>query len=218
MTKWSRIRFNPNLPLGKDGRRVTGCAEHIALSKEAAKEGMVLLKNEKQVLPLKAGTKVALFGKGTFDYVKGGGGSGDVTVAYIRNLYDGLQEKSDKITVFKELCDYYRKDIETQYEKGNVPGMTLEPEVPMELVKKARAFTDTAIITICRYSGEGWDRKSVIDPNNPALWDYERQMTERSAEIFKDGDFCLSENEAKMVSIVKERFNKVIVVLNVGGK
>lgn len=217
MTKWSRIRFNPNLPLGKDGRRVTGSAEHIALSKEAAKEGMVLLKNEKQVLPLKAGTKVALFGKGTFDYVKGGGGSGDVTVAYIRNLYDGLQEKSDKITVFKELCDYYRKDIETQYEKGNVPGMTLEPEVPMELVKKARAFTDTAIITICRYSGEGWDRKSVIDPNNPALWDYERQMTERSAEIFKDGDFCLSENEAKMVSIVKESFNKVIVVLNVGG-
>ena len=49
---------------------------------------MVLLKNENNVLPLAAGSKVALFGKGTFDYVKGGGGSGDVTVAYIRNLYE----------------------------------------------------------------------------------------------------------------------------------
>ena len=55
--------------------------EHIALSKEAAKEGMVLLKNEGEVLPLKKGSKVALFGKAAFDYVKGGGGSGDVTVS-----------------------------------------------------------------------------------------------------------------------------------------
>ena len=58
--------------------------EHIALSKEAAKEGMVLLKNEGEVLPLKKGSKVALFGKAAFDYVKGGGGSGDVTVSYTR--------------------------------------------------------------------------------------------------------------------------------------
>ena len=65
--------------------------EHIALSKEAAKEGMVLLKNEGEVLPLKKGSKVALFGKAAFDYVKGGGGSGDVTVSYTRNLYEGFQ-------------------------------------------------------------------------------------------------------------------------------
>ena len=42
-------------------------------------------KNEKNTLPIRKGTKVALFGKGTVDYVKGGGGSGDVTVEYIRN-------------------------------------------------------------------------------------------------------------------------------------
>ena len=217
MNKWSRIKFTPNLPLGANGERVTGSKAHIELSKEAAKEGMVLLKNENNVLPLSAGSKVALFGKGTFDYVKGGGGSGDVTVAYTRNLYEGLSLQKDKISIFEELCDYYRKDIEDQYKNGNVPGMTIEPDVPNELLQKAKAYTDTAIITICRYSGEGWDRKSVIDPNNKALWDYERKMTEKSAEIFKDGDFCLSVKEKEMVDAVKTNFKNVIVILNVGG-
>ena len=217
MNKWSRIKFTPNLPLGANGERVTGSKAHIELSKEAAKEGMVLLKNENNVLPLSAGSKVALFGKGTFDHVKGGGGSGDVTVAYTRNLYEGLSLQKDKISIFEELCDYYRKDIEEQYKNGNVPGMTIEPDVPNELLQKAKAYTDTAIITICRYSGEGWDRKSVIDPNNKALWDYERKMTEKSAEIFKDGDFCLSVKEKEMVDAVKTNFKNVIVILNVGG-
>lgn len=217
MKKWSRILYQPSLPIGDNGQRVTGSKEHITLSKDAAKEGMVLLKNRDKVLPLKKGTKVALFGKGTFDYVKGGGGSGDVTVEYTRNLYEGLKLKKDKINVFEELCDYYKKDIEKQYASGSVPGMTIEPPVPMELLKKARAYTDTAIITICRYSGEGWDRKSVIDPANKSLWEYEREMTELSAKIFANGDFCLSKEEQEMVDTVKMHFDKVIVVLNVGG-
>ena len=50
-----------------------------------------------------------------------------------------------------------------QYERGVAPGMTVEPEVPAELLKKARAYTDTALITICRFSGEGWDRTSSYD-------------------------------------------------------
>lgn len=69
--KWTRLLYQPNLSLGEDGRRVTACAEHIALSKEVAKEGMVLLKNESRILPFAKGTRLALFGKGTFDYVKG---------------------------------------------------------------------------------------------------------------------------------------------------
>ena len=74
MAKWQRSFFQLVLPLGEDGRRVTGSKEHIALSRMAAGEGMVLLKNEKNTLPIRKGTKVALFGKGTVDYVKGGGG------------------------------------------------------------------------------------------------------------------------------------------------
>ena len=93
---------------------------------------MVLLKNEKNTLPIRKGTKVAFFGKGTVDYVKGGGGSGDVTVEYIRNLYEGMKIKEDegKVEVFDKLAKYYEENIRKQYAEGAVPGMTVEPEIP----------------------------------------------------------------------------------------
>ena len=69
MNKWSRIKYHPNLPLGPEGQRVTASPEHIRLSRDAAREGMVLLKNDNGALPLRRGAKVALFGKGTYDYV-----------------------------------------------------------------------------------------------------------------------------------------------------
>ncbi len=217
MEKWTRVKFQPNLPLGENGERLTGSLGHIGLSKEAAKEGMVLLKNRGDILPLKKGTRVALFGKATFDYVKGGGGSGDVTVAYIRNLYEGLKMQKDVVSIFEPLCDYYRKDVERQYAQGSVPGMTIEPEVPQELLDEAKAYADTAVISICRFSGEGWDRKSIIDTDNKNMGEGELDMAVRSSKIFANGDFCLSAQEAAMVETVKKNFSKVVVVMNVGG-
>mgnify|MGYP002511308174 CR=1 FL=1 len=206
MERWARAKYQPALPMGADGRRITAGEEHIRLSKEAAKEGMVLLKNESNVLPLKKGSRVALFGKATFDYVKGGGGSGDVTVSYIRNLYEGLKQKQDKVTVYEELAEFYRRNVQEQYAQGRLPGMTVEPEVPEELLRGAAAFTDTAIISICRFSGEGWDRTAMPDASG-----------ESAERIFEEGDFYLSHGESAMVEAVKGSFAKVIVVLNVGG-
>lgn len=121
MGKWQRAFFQPNLPLGENGRRVTACKEHISLSKNAAKEGMVLLKNENHFLPLSKGTRLALFGKGTIDYVKGGGGSGDVTVSYIKNLYQGLSELGDYVRIYDKTIDFYKKDIENNMPMENYP-------------------------------------------------------------------------------------------------
>ena len=85
MDKWIRINYQPNLPL-RDGKYVTSSEEHIFLSRTAAEEGMVLLKNQDALLPLATGGKVCLFGKGTFDYVKGGGGSGNGVAAKGRTV------------------------------------------------------------------------------------------------------------------------------------
>jgi beta-glucosidase len=218
MQKWQRVLYQPNLPLGKDGKRVTACKEHRELSKQAAKEGMVLLKNENHLLPLKQGAKIALFGKGTFDYVKGGGGSGDVTVSYTKNLYDGFSELSEYVTVYEELADFYREDVKKKYKEGIEPGMLKEPELSENMYRRARNFTDTAVISICRFSGEGWDRKSKYDKkkNEEADNGVEKQQNP-DREQFPDGDFYLSETETILVEQVKKYFPHIIVVLNVGG-
>ena len=215
---WNRLRYTPVLPLGEDGRRITASREHLELSRQVASEGMVLLKNEDHVLPLKKGTKVALFGKGTADYVKGGGGSGDVTVPYLRSLHQGMQikQKEGKVEILESLADFYEQNVARQYEGGAAPGMTVEPVVPAELLEEAKAFTDTAIISICRFSGEGWDRKTVLT-GNYQLSAEEQKMFDLSAKLFENGDFCLTQAEQKMIRLVTENFAKVIVVLNIGG-
>lgn len=206
MERWQRVMYQPNIALGENGEKVTACIKHRNLAKNAAKEGMVLLKNN-NILPLKRGCKVALFGKGTFDYVKGGGGSGDVTVEYTVNLYEGLKNLSSYVSVCETTLDYYRKKVEEQYKNGICPGMTTEPELPEELCSGAAVYTDTAIISICRFSGEGWDRKST----------YDKKTDNDEKEVFEEGDFYLSHREKAMIATVKKYFKKIIVVMNVGG-
>ncbi len=197
MAKWQRFRYYPMIPLGKNGSVITGCKAHIALSRKAAAEGMVLLKNENKLLPLAKNVSVALFGKASVDYVKGGGGSGDVTVAYVNDLCQAMEEKAGegKVQIFAPLHDFYRENVAAQRKEGKNPGYTVEPVVPQQLLKEAAAQCDTAIISICRYSAEAWDRKG--EPN--------------------DGDFYLSLEEQQMVADVCAAFENIVVVLNVGG-
>lgn len=221
MKKWTRLLYQPNKPLKEDGH-VTCSKEHIALSLSAAEEGMVLLKNNNQVLPLKKGSKIALFGKGTFDYVKGGGGSGDVYTKYIRNIYEGLKE-TGLCDIYEPLASFYKEEVEKQFKKGEQGGMLVEPEIPEDLVKGAKSFAEVAVISISRFSGEGWDRSTIEDNREFNPWagdgdggDWE-SLCQKSGRIFPDGDFYLSPNEKKMVETVKANFDKVVVVLNVGG-
>ncbi|MBO5489554.1 MAG: glycoside hydrolase family 3 C-terminal domain-containing protein [Eubacterium sp.] len=221
MGKWQRIMFQPGVGIGENGARVTACKEHRQLSKEAAKEGMVLLKNNRDVLPLAKGTRVAMFGKATFDYVKGGGGSGDVTVEYITNLYEGFEKMGLAGQVHKKTADFYRHWVEKQYEAGIEPGMTKEPELPDDICQEGRSFADTAIISICRFSGEGWDRKSKyderMDENAVVIAGNTKAAKETEKETFPEGDFYLTKEERDMVQKVKQTFDRVVVVLNVGG-
>lgn len=191
MEKWARLNYQPCLPLGDHHSAITGCQSHIDLSRKAAGEGIVLLKND-GVLPLRSGTRIAVFGNAQIDYVKGGGGSGDVYCRYVRNIYEGLKQK--QVELFHPLSLYYQAQVEQAYAAGGLNGRLTESEIPQELLEQARAFTDTAILTVNRYSGEGWDRKN-------------------------DGEdlyFDLNPMEKKMVSTVCSRFEKVILLLNTG--
>ena len=199
MAKWQRITYHPSTPLGENGQRLTGSKAHILVSKNTAKEGMVLLKNQAGLLPFAKGTKLALFGMGTFDYVKGGGGSGDVTVEYVLDLYDGFQKLDGHVQICQELVDFYRDYIREISDTFYWPGQKPEPALPDDLCARVRQYTDTAVITISRLSGEGWDRDLKGHP------------------VYEEGDFYLSGAEKAMVEKVKQYFPKIAVVLNVGG-
>ena len=213
MNKWSRLLFQPSLPLDGD-KRVTGSSEHIALSRKVAEEGMVLLKND-GILPLSKEKNLAVFGKAAVDYVKGGGGSGDVDCKYVHSLVDGLTARG--ALLYKPLIRFYEDELKTQYENGRCPGMTAEPALPKELIDGAAAFADTALIVINRFSGEGWDRSSIECNNEFNPWESETSMPKIAGQIFPDGDFYLTKEEINMIESVKERFGRVVAVLNIGG-
>ena len=208
MERWARFNYQPAIALGENGQRLTGSAAHIAIAREAACEGMVLLKNENALLPLKTGAKIALFGRAHIDYIKGGGGSGSVATAYTKNIYQGFLEKEaeGKVQVFHPLSDHYEEALRKECAFLNaldrkvyarerlINGVgSQEPEVPLELMRSAAQFADIAILTISRYSCEKYERTAG------------------------QGDFCLSEQEAALLAFIKEHFSHIVIVLNIGG-
>ena len=196
--KWARYKYHLSTPLGADGTRLTGCQTHIALSRNIAGEGMVLLEND-GTLPLKDGTTVALFGVGSLEYLPGGGGSGQIYPAYVKNLYEGFLEKAPRIRIFEPLSQFYY-DYAAPLAAGqerisllDAPKILPEPELPESLILEAAKHADVAIISIHRSSGEAWDRSG------------------------EKGDFYLTDAEQKFVTAVTTAFSQSVAVLNVGG-
>ena len=123
-----------------------------------------------------------------------------MTVAYIRNLIDGMRikEQEGKVLLYEPLNEFYEDQVQQQYAQGIVPGMTSEPAIPESLLKGAAAFADLAIISICRFSGENWDRTTQLDSGRQTrteLSGVETALLERAGRIFERGDFYLSAAE-----------------------
>lgn len=189
--RWARYKYNLTTPMGEGGKRLTGCQEHIDLSRKIATEGMVLLEND-GTLPLKKGSRLALFGMGSIDYVKGGFGSGDVYSAYVRNLYEGFVLKEPYVSVYEPLSKFYY-DYMVEHIEEHEEKLFEELEIPQDLLLDAAQNADTAILVIYRQSGEMYDRSEEA------------------------GDFLLTEMEQKLVEDVTTHFEKVVAVLDIGG-
>ncbi len=172
-------------------------AHYAALARQAAAEGCVLLKNDRQALPLKKDERVSVFGRIQFDYYKSGTGSGGaVNTRYVTGILDALKNCPD-ITVNEELEAVYRDwTAEHPFDKG--AGWAQEPwcqeEMPVskELAMKAAAQSDAAVVIIGRTAGE--------DKDNSA----------------KEGSYLLTAQEKDMLGTVCGAFSRVIVLLNVG--
>lgn len=187
---WARFKYNLTSPLGEDGKMLTGSKKHTDLAYEVACEGAVLLKNN-GALPLKPNTKIALFGVGSIDYIAGGGGSGAVYCKYIKDMHEGFANNG--IELFEDGLKFYYDYALPQLDRLNNGTYLFEPEVPNELVKKARDFCDTAVITLHNFSGENYDRKA------------------------EKGQFYITDNDAALIEKVTAVFSNTIIVLNNSG-
>jgi beta-glucosidase len=193
---------------------------HASISREAASEGMVLLKNEKNALPLVGVKSVALFGKISYYLIEAGTGSGSIrSNKYAISLNDGLKaagyqiskDLEDTYTAFNAkimsdnlVPDYFNNPFmlaANGVKDGKAPPHFKKRLIPfhdeLELTKdqiaKEVPNSDVAVITLGRSGGEGYE----------------------------NGYFPSSLNEINLVRNVCDAYHavgkKVVVVLNVGG-
>lgn len=224
MKKYARFRFQPCLPLGEGGQRVTASEKHTSLSREGANEGMVLLKNINNALPFTKGERLALFGKGTIEYIKGGGGSGDVHCPYIHNIYDGfkLKEEENKISVYMPLVDFYkdyveresknvltRKQIDAIWDVVNAMDFCTErDEITYDTFAKMHVSEAEVSDELIKSASE-WADTAVVTISR-----FSAEGVDRRA---KAGDYYLSELEKSLIDRVSESFKKCVIVVNSGG-
>lgn len=170
--------------------------KYLETAADVVAEGIVMLKNDNNALPLDKKEEIALFGRIQFNYYKSGTGSGGmVNVSKVIGIPEGLVESGIKLN--KELSDAYEKWLlENPFDIGE--GWGGEPwsqkEMPLEgsLVKRVSEKCKTAIVIIGRTAGEEQENR------------------------IEEGSFLLTETEKDMLAKVRGAFEKMVVLLNVG--
>ena len=183
---------------------------NLQIVRKAAAQGIILLEND-GVLPLTGGPgKLALYGNGARNTVKGGSGSGDVNSRTIVNVEQGLINAGYEITTKNWIDDLDEKLEKATKEFGLKVKEKLAKGIPFFDAIFSDAFipptgrmitlddvklseTDTAIYVLSRKSGEVADRYDV------------------------EGDYRLLESERELITFLAKSYEKFIILLNVGG-
>ncbi len=160
---------------------------YAAAAREAAAEGIVLLRNEGNVLPLEKGSRLALFGRSQFHYYKSGTGSGGlVNTAYVTGIREALEQSEDYLLNERVTACYedWLKEHPFNAGKGWAQEPWFQEEMPLteELVKQAAEESDTAVIVIGRTAGE--DKDNAVEPGSYLLTEAEEQMLETVCGVF----------------------------------
>ena len=184
--------------------------KHALITRKSAAEGMVLLKNSENTLPMKNINNIALIGSSSYEFIAGGTGSGDVEEAYSIALDDALIDNGFKINdvALNEYLKQNSENIKNKEDTAEIPGAIgvamsmMNPYTPIKmqystkLLNKISEASDLAIITIGRNSGESSDR--VLE-NDFLLSEKEEQMIKKTCDVFHS------------------KGKKVVVILNIGG-
>lgn len=184
--------------------------ENREIARMAAEEGVVLLKNEHNTLPVPLGSRIALYGAGAVQTVKGGTGSGNVNARKVVNIYQGLLDAGYQIVTgdwIQEYRDAYRKakyewrdKIWNDFDKrGNTETANLfyaYTSIPFVIPAGSipqKKDADVAVFVLSRVAGEGMDGRIA------------------------EGDYLLTKEEKKILHTICEQHRHVILILNTGG-
>ena len=164
---------------------------HAAITRQSSTEGMVLLKNEYNTLPVQNIKNVALFGVNSYDFLSGGLGSGCVHTPYVVDMVTGLNNAG--ISTTKTLTDIYKKYVDyekVKFQADKDPIMWFlsqgQPKLPeiditQRCIDAEVGNADAAIFTIGRQAGEGLDRDIATEFN---ITDAERKILSEVSYTF----------------------------------
>jgi beta-glucosidase len=187
------------------GREVS----HRAVARRAAAEGMVLLKNEGGVLPLAAGSRVALYGSGASQTVKGGTGSGDVNERVCVSVYQGMKEAGYVVANEDWVADY-----DERYERARLAWRD-------DILAKSEGKQDAAVDFFAVYTSTPFVRpvgKKVEKTDaDVAFYILSRVAGEGADRFAADGDYELTAEEREMLVDICASYEKVVVAVNTGG-
>ena len=165
-------------------------------SKEAAAEGIVLLKNEGGMLPLRQEDKISVFGRPQIEYYRSGTGSGGaVNVEYATNILDGFENSN--LNIDETLVEKYKKWLKDHPFDNGGGGWACEPwfqkDMPIDeaFAKEQAAKTNKALYIIGRTAGEDKDN---------AIW---------------QGSYILTDEEKENLRNITKAFDNVCIILNV---
>lgn len=176
---------------------------HAQVCKKVADEGVVLLKNKDNALPVSKEQQIALFGTTSYDFIAGGTGSGDVNRPYVVDLMSGLSNL--EFNLEPEVDAFYKSFMEDEKVRRkridgknswNIDRERAIEVIPVELIEKSARTADVAVVTVGRVFGEGKDRNLHYS-------------------------YLLSDREQELIDRISKAFHaegkKVVVVLNIGG-
>ncbi len=181
---------------------------HAQLSRKAAADGIVLLKND-GILPFSSNIRIALFGNGAEFTVKGGTGSGDVNCRHSVSILESLTCESCTITSMDWLQDYRERYLQARNKwKDDILAHGRNSDLDLFLYYSSMPFVfpegrkihsddiaqaDVAVYVIGRVSGEGIDRR------------------------YQPGDYQLSDAELRDIAFLKAAGLRIILMINAGG-
>ena len=180
----------------RDNEKKTVTPGMPELLRRAAADGAVMLENN-GILPLKDGTRVALFGiTGYASHYVGYGSGGDVNRPYAVSFADGIKN-CDRLTLDPTIESIYRewnkKNPINNGFWGHWPFYF--PEMPLDntAVENARNKNEVAVAVIGRAAGESRDCK------------------------LQKGSYYLADDEIAMLDALAEEFDDIVILLNIGG-